>query len=76
MTFVILFAGMELILNFCYILRWLQLRLETLGNVVILFAAIFAVLARDTLEPGLVGLSISYALQITMALNMLVRWTR
>ena len=55
--------------------RWLAIRLETVGNTVILFAAIFAVAGKDTLEPGLVGLSVSYALQITIALNMLVRWT-
>ena len=58
--------------SFC---RWLQVRLETTGNSVIFFAALFAVLGRETLNPGLVGLSVSYALQITIALNMLVRWT-
>ncbi|CAG7833091.1 unnamed protein product [Allacma fusca] len=55
--------------------RWLQIRLETVGNLVILFAAFFAVIGRETLDPGTVGLSVSYALQITIALNMLVRWT-
>ena len=55
--------------------RWLQIRLETIGNTVIFFASLFAVLGRETLNPGLVGLSISYALQITIALNMFVRWT-
>ncbi|CAL8118382.1 unnamed protein product [Orchesella dallaii] len=55
--------------------RWLQVRLETVGNSIIFFAALFAVLARETLDPGIVGLSVSYALQITIALNMLVRWT-
>lgn len=55
--------------------RWLQVRLETVGNGIIFFAALFAVLSRDSLDAGIVGLSVSYALQITVALNMLVRWT-
>ncbi|ODM97614.1 Multidrug resistance-associated protein 1, partial [Orchesella cincta] len=53
--------------------RWLQVRLETLGNSVVFFSALFAVLGRETLSPGLVGLSVTYALQITGALIMLVR---
>ncbi|XP_046664349.1 multidrug resistance-associated protein 1-like isoform X2 [Homalodisca vitripennis] len=36
-------------------------------------SALFAVLERDTLKPGIVGLSISYALQITGMLNLAVR---
>ncbi|XP_065206730.1 multidrug resistance-associated protein 1-like isoform X3 [Planococcus citri] len=55
--------------------RWLSVRLETVGNIIIFFAALFAVLGRDTLSPGLVGLSVSYALQITQTLNWLVRMT-
>lgn len=55
--------------------RWLAIRLEFIGNIIIFFAALFAVLGRDSLSSGLVGLSVSYSLQITMALNMLVRWT-
>ncbi len=51
------------------------MRLETVGNTVVFFAALFAVLGRETLSEGLVGLSVSYALQITMALIMLVRFT-
>ena len=46
-----------------------------LGNIIILFAALFAVLGRDTLDPGLVGLSLTYASQITMTLNFLIRQT-
>uniref|UniRef100_A0A1B6GCW0 ABC-type glutathione-S-conjugate transporter n=2 Tax=Cuerna arida TaxID=1464854 RepID=A0A1B6GCW0_9HEMI len=55
--------------------RWLAVRLETVGNLIIFFSALFAVLGRDTMNPGLVGLSISYALQITQTLNWLVRMT-
>lgn len=55
--------------------RWLAVRLEMIGNLLIFFAALFAVLSRDTVEPGMVGLSVSYALQITQTLNWLVRMT-
>uniref|UniRef100_A0A670ZB18 Multidrug resistance-associated protein 1 n=1 Tax=Pseudonaja textilis TaxID=8673 RepID=A0A670ZB18_PSETE len=53
--------------------RWLAIRLESVGNCIVLFAALFAVIARHSLSPGLVGLSISYSLQITTYLNWLVR---
>lgn len=55
--------------------RWLAVRLEMVGNLIILFAALFAVLKRKDLSPGLVGLSVSYALQVTQTLNWLVRMT-
>ncbi|XP_046689303.1 multidrug resistance-associated protein 1-like [Homalodisca vitripennis] len=53
--------------------RWLGIRLETIANILIFFAAFFAVLGRDSLDPGIVGLSISYALQITFVMNAAVR---
>ncbi|XP_044001771.1 multidrug resistance-associated protein 1 isoform X9 [Aphidius gifuensis] len=55
--------------------RWLAVRLEMIGNLIIFFAGLFAVLGRNTMSPGLVGLSVSYALQITQTLNWLVRMT-
>uniref|UniRef100_A0A8C6MEE9 ABC-type glutathione-S-conjugate transporter n=1 Tax=Nothobranchius furzeri TaxID=105023 RepID=A0A8C6MEE9_NOTFU len=55
--------------------RWLAIRLESLGNLVVFFAALFAVISRETIDSGLVGLSISYALNVTQTLNWLVRMT-
>ncbi|XP_069963569.1 multidrug resistance-associated protein 1 isoform X5 [Bactrocera oleae] len=54
--------------------RWLAVRLEMVGNLIILFASLFAVLGGQS-NPGLVGLSVSYALQVTQTLNWLVRMT-
>ena len=51
--------------------RWLGFRLEFLGALIVLAAALFAVIGRDSLSGGLVGLSISYALQVTSLHRML-----
>ncbi|XP_053313014.1 ATP-binding cassette sub-family C member 2-like [Spea bombifrons] len=53
--------------------RWLAVRLEFLGNLMVFFAALFAVQAADKVNPGTVGLSITYALNITQTLNFWVR---
>ncbi|XP_066905600.1 multidrug resistance-associated protein 1 [Halyomorpha halys] len=55
--------------------RWLAVRLQMIGNLIIFFATIFAILGKDSLSPGIVGLSVSYTLQITGALNILVNMT-
>ncbi|KAF9128020.1 hypothetical protein BGW39_005426 [Mortierella sp. 14UC] len=56
--------------------RWLAFRLECLSSVIIFGSAFLSVvsLARHVaVDPGLVGLSLSYALSITQTLNWMVR---
>lgn len=53
--------------------RWLAVRLELVGAFITTGAALFAVLARDSVDPSVAGLSISYALSITQTLNWTVR---
>ncbi|XP_053424694.1 ATP-binding cassette sub-family C member 3 isoform X3 [Nycticebus coucang] len=53
--------------------RWLGIRVDFVGSCVVFFAALFAVIGRSSLTPGLVGLSVSYALQVTFALNWMIR---
>ncbi|WAR09782.1 MRP1-like protein [Mya arenaria] len=53
--------------------RWLGIRLEILGAFVVLGAALFSVLERENINSSIVGLSVSYALQITDNLTWLVR---
>ncbi|CCD27007.1 ATP-binding cassette glutathione S-conjugate transporter YCF1 NDAI_0J01150 [Naumovozyma dairenensis CBS 421] len=57
--------------------RWLAYRLELIGSIIILGAATLSVmrLKQGTLTAGMVGLSLSYALQITQSLNWIVRMT-
>lgn len=50
--------------------RWLAIRLEMVGNIIIFFAALFAVLSRSSGQSAsLVGLSISYSLQVSSPYN-------
>nr|XP_025034164.1 multidrug resistance-associated protein 1-like isoform X2 [Pelodiscus sinensis] len=53
--------------------RWLAVRLEFLGSLMVFFAALFAMMAGNTINSSTVGLSISYALNITQTLNFWVR---
>lgn len=58
--------------------RWLAVRLEFIGAIIILAAAGFAVIAvakHSPLTSGMVGLMMSYGLQITTSLNWIVRQT-
>ncbi|KAI1698658.1 ABC transporter transmembrane region domain-containing protein [Ditylenchus destructor] len=56
--------------------RWIAIRLEFVGNAIVLFAALFAALSNEwgfLQSAGLVGLSVTYALSITDSLNFVVR---
>ncbi|KAG0204740.1 hypothetical protein BGX28_003401 [Mortierella sp. GBA30] len=53
--------------------RWLQVRLEFLGAFTVFAAAVFAVWNADKLDPSLVGLALSYALNMIGFINYLVR---
>ena len=55
--------------------RWLSIRLEFIGNLIVMFASLMAVLTRGSIDPGVIGLALSYALNVTGALNQLVRLT-
>ncbi|KAH6588650.1 hypothetical protein BASA50_010612 [Batrachochytrium salamandrivorans] len=55
--------------------RWISLRFEILGGVMVFFAAAFGVLSRDNsaFTAALFGLSLSYAIQVTSTLNWCIR---
>ena len=53
--------------------RWLAVRLENVGTIIVFSATLLAVVGRHAVAPALAGLSISYALQVTQSLNWLVR---
>ncbi|XP_064151704.1 ATP-binding cassette sub-family C member 6 [Loxodonta africana] len=56
--------------------RWLAANLELLGNSLVFAAAMCAVLSKAYLRAGLVGFSVSAALQVTQTLQWAVRsWT-
>jgi ABC-type multidrug transport system fused ATPase/permease subunit len=54
--------------------RWLAIRLEFIGNMAVGCAALFSVLASTSpTDAGLIGLSITYALEVTGTLNWSIR---
>lgn len=57
--------------------RWLAVRLEFLGSIIILSASGLGILALTSgrMTAGIIGLSVSYSLQITQSLNWIVRMT-
>ncbi|KAG0288499.1 hypothetical protein BGZ98_004237 [Dissophora globulifera] len=53
--------------------RWLTIRLESLGAIVVFIASSLAVLNAGDLDPSLVGLALSYALNMVAFINYIVR---
>ncbi|KAG0303235.1 Canalicular multispecific organic anion transporter 1, partial [Dissophora globulifera] len=52
--------------------QWLTIRLESLGAIIIFIASTLAVFYAGDLDPSLVGLALSYALNIMVSINCLV----
>lgn len=55
--------------------RWLSIRLEFLGGLLIMTTAINCVLLRNSMSAQAAGIAMAYSLQITTQLNMMVRIT-
>uniref|UniRef100_W5MTP6 Multidrug resistance-associated protein 1-like n=1 Tax=Lepisosteus oculatus TaxID=7918 RepID=W5MTP6_LEPOC len=53
--------------------RWLAMRLDFVGNLMVFFAALFMVQSRNNMDAATVGLVLSYALNVTATLNFWVR---
>ena len=53
--------------------RWLGMRMEILGGLLIFASAVFIVVGSKQLDPESVGLQLTYAIQITGLLNLVVR---
>ncbi|CAF1144591.1 unnamed protein product, partial [Brachionus calyciflorus] len=52
---------------------WSAMRLEAIGNFMTLFACIFAILAKGSITPGLIGISITFALNISGMMRYAVK---
>ncbi len=53
--------------------RWLSVRLDTVGNLIVLTTAILVVTSRFSVNPAIGGLVLSYILSITQLLQFTVR---
>ncbi|XP_015781936.1 canalicular multispecific organic anion transporter 2 [Tetranychus urticae] len=53
---------------------WLDIRLNFCGHLIKLFAVIFVVLRRESIDSGVVGLILTYALNVTSSFSLLVRY--
>ncbi|KAF8933345.1 Multidrug resistance-associated protein 1 [Dissophora ornata] len=53
--------------------RWLHIRLEFLGAVIVFATALLSVLGRKTLGPAMSGLALSYAMNATFAITYFIK---
>lgn len=55
--------------------RWLGLRLDVIGGIIVGITAVTGVATAGDIDPGLVGLSITYAFAVVVQLNWLLRFS-
>ncbi|XP_023349637.1 canalicular multispecific organic anion transporter 2 isoform X2 [Eurytemora carolleeae] len=53
--------------------KWLGIRIETLTGIFLTLVALFSVIFKGKIDPGLVGLSLSYAVSLSAVVYFLVR---
>jgi hypothetical protein len=53
--------------------RWLGTRMEMLGGLIIFATGVIATLSASSIPSGLVGLSLSYAMQVTQQMSLFLR---
>lgn len=53
--------------------RWLSIRVEILGNLIVLSTSLLCAVMRDNISPGMAGLSITCAMKVTGTLNLLIQ---
>ena len=53
--------------------RWLAVRLELIGNLIVFFASMMMVIYRDTLSGDTVGFVLSNALNVSLKVGSLVK---
>lgn len=53
--------------------RWVGNRMNMLGNTIVFLTALLAVIGRDTISSGIIGLSVTYVLQISGVLFWFVK---
>ncbi|KAF9329432.1 hypothetical protein BG006_007485 [Podila minutissima] len=58
---------------YVYCNRWVEVRLQAVSAIIILVVALIAVFGRQYLDPGIVGLTLSYAIGLTVSMMWLVR---
>ncbi|VDI57681.1 ATP-binding cassette, subfamily C (CFTR/MRP), member 1 [Mytilus galloprovincialis] len=55
--------------------KWLHIRLDWLGSIIVLCVCMLVVVNKDDISPGIVGLAITYALNVTNCIEWLVKLT-
>ncbi|KAG0039221.1 hypothetical protein BGZ82_009166 [Podila clonocystis] len=58
---------------YVYCNRWVEIRLQTVSAIIIFIVALIAVFGRQYLDPSVVGLTLSYAIGLTVNMMWLVR---